>query len=82
MVDQLESERRVYEYMLERFKQAGNGHMVRKLEAAPVTITAGTPAAYLKVRDWTLVCQILTDACGVRAALFRLGQAGDRIAAD
>ena len=25
--------------------------MVRKLEAAPVTMTAGTPAAYLRVRD-------------------------------
>lgn len=51
MVHQLESERRAYEYMLERFKQAGNGRMVRKLGAAPVTMTAGTPAAYLRVRD-------------------------------
>ncbi|HYA53943.1 MAG TPA: alpha/beta hydrolase, partial [Streptosporangiaceae bacterium] len=51
MVHQLESERRAYEYMLERFSQAGNGRMVRKLEAAPVTMTAGTPAAYLRVRD-------------------------------
>jgi pimeloyl-ACP methyl ester carboxylesterase len=50
MVHQLESERRAYEYMLGRFKQAGNGRMVRKLEAAPVT-TAGTPDAYLRVRD-------------------------------
>ena len=37
MVHQLESERRAYEYMLERFGQVGNGRMVRKLEAAPVT---------------------------------------------
>jgi pimeloyl-ACP methyl ester carboxylesterase len=51
MVRQLESERRAQEYMLGRFKQAGNGRMVRKLEAAPVTMTAGTPAAYLRVRD-------------------------------
>jgi len=51
MVHQLESERRAYEYMLKRFSQAGNGRMVRKLEAAPVTMTAGTPAAYLRVRD-------------------------------
>jgi len=51
MVHQLESERRAYEYMLERYRQAGNGRMVRKLEAAPVTMTAGTPAAYLRVRD-------------------------------
>jgi pimeloyl-ACP methyl ester carboxylesterase len=51
MVRQLESERRAQEYMLGRFKQAGNGRMVRKLEAAPVTMTAGTPGAYLAVRD-------------------------------
>jgi pimeloyl-ACP methyl ester carboxylesterase len=51
MVHQLESERRAYGYMLERFKRAGNGRMVRKLEAAPVTMTAGTPGAYLAVRD-------------------------------
>ena len=51
MVHQLESERRAHEYMLEQFKQTGNGRMVRGLEAAPVTMTAGTPAAYLKVRD-------------------------------
>ena len=41
MVHQLESERRAYEYMLGRFTQAGNGRMVRRLEAAPVTMTAG-----------------------------------------
>ena len=51
MVHQLESERRAYGYMLERFKQTGNGRMVRKLEAAPVTMTAGTPHGYLRVRD-------------------------------
>jgi len=51
MVHQLESERRAYEYMLRRFRQTGNGRMVRKLEAAPVTVTAGTPAAYLRLRD-------------------------------
>ena len=51
MVHQLESERRAYEYMLGRFTQAGNGRMVRRLEAAPVTMTAGTPAGYLRVRD-------------------------------
>ena len=51
MVHQLESERRAYEYMLGRFKQAGNGRMVRKLEAAPVTTAAGTPEGYLRVRD-------------------------------
>jgi pimeloyl-ACP methyl ester carboxylesterase len=51
MVHQLESERRAYEYILERFSHTGKGRMVRKLEAAPVTMTAGTPAAYLRVRD-------------------------------
>lgn len=51
MVHQLESERRAYAYMLERFKQTGNGRMVRKLEAAPVTMTAGAPEGYLRVRD-------------------------------
>lgn len=51
MVRQLESERRAQEYMLGRFKQAGNVRMVSKLEAAPVTMTAGTPGAYLAVRD-------------------------------
>jgi len=51
MVYQLKSERLAYEYMLERFKQTGNTRMVRKFEAAPVTMTAGTPKAYLAVRD-------------------------------
>ena len=51
IVDQLESERLAYEYMLERYKKAGNSGMVRKLEAAPVTMTGGTPDAYLRVRD-------------------------------
>ena len=51
MVDQLTSERLAYEYMLGRFKETGNSRMVRKLEAAPVTMTDGTPQAYLAVRD-------------------------------
>jgi pimeloyl-ACP methyl ester carboxylesterase len=51
MVRQLESERRAYEYVLKRFRETGNGAMVRKLEAAPVTMTAGTPDGYLAVRD-------------------------------
>lgn len=37
--------------MLEQFKANGNKDMVRKLEAAPVTMTGGTPAGYLQVRD-------------------------------
>jgi pimeloyl-ACP methyl ester carboxylesterase len=51
MVHQLKSERLAYEYMLGRFKGRGNRRMVRKLEAAPVTMTTGTPAGYLAVRD-------------------------------
>ncbi len=51
MSNQLESERLAYEYMLQRFKENGNTSMLRKLEAAPVTLTGGTPDAYLAVRD-------------------------------
>jgi len=51
MVHQLTSERLAYEYMLRRFQETGDGRMVRKLEAAPVTMTDGTPKAYLAVRD-------------------------------
>ena len=51
MVHQQESERLAYEYMLGRFMQTGNRRMVRKLQAAPVTTTAGTPRGYLAVRD-------------------------------
>lgn len=51
MVQQLRSEQLAYEYMLGRFKQIGNRNMVRKLQAAPVTMTAGTPRGYLAVRD-------------------------------
>ncbi len=49
--DQLKSERLAYEYMLAQFKENGNSKMVRKLEAAPVTITDGTPDAYRSLRD-------------------------------
>jgi pimeloyl-ACP methyl ester carboxylesterase len=51
MSNQLKSERLAYEYMLEQFKKDGNKEMVRKLEAAPVTMTGGLPDAYLAVRD-------------------------------
>ena len=51
MVYQLKSEVLAYEYMLDRFRQAGNTRMVRRLEAAPVTMADGTPAAYLALRD-------------------------------
>lgn len=51
MVHQLESEQLAYEYMLERFRQAGDNRMVRKLKAARVSITGGTPDGYLALRD-------------------------------
>ena len=51
MSNQLKSERLAYEYMLKQFKENGNTEMVRKLEAAPVTMTDGTPDAYLALRD-------------------------------
>jgi len=37
--------------MLKQFKQNGNTNMVQKLEAAPVTMTNGTPDAYRAMRD-------------------------------
>lgn len=49
--NQLASERLAYDYMLQRFKDAGNSRMVRKLEAAPVTLENGVPLGYLRVRD-------------------------------
>jgi pimeloyl-ACP methyl ester carboxylesterase len=48
---QLKSERLAYEFMLKQFKENGNLKMVRKLEEAPVTMTDGTPDAYLALRD-------------------------------
>ena len=51
MVRQLESERIAYEYLLARYRERGDRRMVRRLEAAPVTETGGTPPAYLRVRD-------------------------------
>lgn len=49
--NQLKSEKLAYDYMLEQFKANGNPKMVQKLEATPVTMTDGTPGAYLAVRD-------------------------------
>ena len=48
---QLKSERLAYEYMLKQFQENGNLEMVRKLEAAPVTMTGGIPVAYIELRD-------------------------------
>lgn len=51
MSNQLKSEKLAYDYMLEQFKANGNTEMVRKLEAAPVTMAGGTPRAYRILRD-------------------------------
>jgi pimeloyl-ACP methyl ester carboxylesterase len=51
MSNQLKSETLAYDYMLQQFKESGNRDMVRKLEAAPVTMTGGTPDAYRALRD-------------------------------
>jgi pimeloyl-ACP methyl ester carboxylesterase len=48
---QLQSEKLAYDYMLQAFKENGNAKMVRKFEAAPVTIEDGIPDEYLALRD-------------------------------
>ncbi len=49
MSDHLKSERMAYEYVLKKYRDAGNMKMVRKLEASPVTDVI--PYGYLKLRD-------------------------------
>jgi pimeloyl-ACP methyl ester carboxylesterase len=51
MSSQLRSEQLAYEFMLQQFKAKGNLLMVKKLEAAPVTMADGTPDGYIKLRD-------------------------------
>jgi pimeloyl-ACP methyl ester carboxylesterase len=51
VVHQLESEIIAYDYLLDAYRQRGDADMVRDLEAAPVTMSDGTPEAYLKLRD-------------------------------
>ena len=48
---QLESEKLAYEYMVKRYRENGDKAMVRKLEAAPVTVTKGIPVSYIALRD-------------------------------
>ena len=48
---QLRSERLAYDYMLEQYSAKGDVGMVRRLEAAPVTMTGPLPAGYLGLRD-------------------------------
>jgi len=51
MAAQLESEILAHAYMVEQFRALGDGRMVARLEAAPVTSATGTPDAYLALRD-------------------------------
>jgi pimeloyl-ACP methyl ester carboxylesterase len=51
MSNQLKSERLAYEYMLQRFKENGNTKLVRKLEAAPLSLKDPIPDAYYLLRD-------------------------------
>ena len=51
MANQHKSEKLAYDYMLAQFKANGNTKMVRKLAAAPVTMTGGVPDAYRALRD-------------------------------
>jgi pimeloyl-ACP methyl ester carboxylesterase len=51
MSHQLRSEVRAYDYMLTQFRKQAETSMVRKLEAAHVSLSAGVPYAYLAVRD-------------------------------
>ncbi|MGD9959380.1 alpha/beta fold hydrolase [Nocardioides sp.] len=50
-VYQLESEKIAHDYMLAAYKKRRDAGMVRDLERAPVTMSTGTPEAYLKLRD-------------------------------
>ncbi|GAA1750915.1 alpha/beta hydrolase [Kocuria aegyptia] len=54
MADQLQSELLAYQYMLRRFEERGDQRMARRLRNAPVTVTGGTPRAYLAIRDTTM----------------------------
>ncbi len=48
---QIRSERLSYEYMLQQFTELGDTRMVRKLAAAPVTMSVPLPPAYDALRD-------------------------------
>jgi pimeloyl-ACP methyl ester carboxylesterase len=48
---QLKSEILACQYMIERYKEAGNSSMVRQLEAAPLSMTVPLPASYMRLRD-------------------------------
>jgi len=49
--NQLKSEQRAYDYMLEQFRKTGDRGMTEKLEASPVTVAGGIPESYYGIRD-------------------------------
>ena len=51
MSNQLKSEILAYDFMLKKYLENGNTKMVRKLEAAPVTMTEGITDEYRVLRD-------------------------------
>lgn len=51
MTHQLKSERLAYEYLVARYREAGNDRMVRQLEASPPAMTVPLPAGYMRLRD-------------------------------
>ncbi len=51
MTYQLESENLSYQYVLKQYRESGNSKMVRKLEAAPVTMAIPLPEFYMRIRD-------------------------------
>jgi pimeloyl-ACP methyl ester carboxylesterase len=48
---QIKSEQLAYEYALAYFKKIGNTGMLKRLAAAPPTLTVPLPAAYVSLRD-------------------------------
>ena len=51
MSNQLKSEILAYDYMLQEYEAKGSKAMLRKLQAAPVTMEGGVPDAYRALRD-------------------------------
>lgn len=51
MSDQLKSEVLAYEFMLNHYREKGEKSMVKKLEAAPVSLNNGIPEAWRRLRD-------------------------------
>jgi pimeloyl-ACP methyl ester carboxylesterase len=51
IVHQLRSEVMAHDYLLAAYRERGNAAMVRKLEAAPVSMESGTSEAWMRLRD-------------------------------